>query len=274
MISFSEENRSFRFVAVAFKPDFIMEDMPPGYSNTHFITDSKDTKAKSALGGGLIFAFSFGVLVFVDVDPKERVAEIDMLSRHLRLDLSERAVTEEFFVEQNNSEKSRAEFKGLVIDNVTAERLAVLALIVAQSAAMEYYERVVTEYKTKVLEVAKKVAGSGSVRMSPRKLNKLVGEALAMRHEVTGVLHMLDKPDIIWEDAVMDKLYEDIRASFDLPDRFQALEYKLQAIQDSLVLLVETVRDSRLYNADILIIVLIVIEVLFAIFERFHLLGW
>ncbi len=268
------EIKSFRFVSVAFKPDFMMTDMPNDYSNTRIITDSKDTKAKNALGGGLIFAFSFGVLVFVDVDPQERIAEIDSLSRHLKVDLSERTVTEEFLVKQNPNEKSRAEFSCLIIDRVTRERMAVLALIVAQSAAMEYYERVVSEYKSRVLDVAQKVAISGSVNMSPKKLNMLVGQALSMRHEVMGVLHVLDKPDIIWDDDIMDKLYEDIRAAFDLPDRFQALEYKLQAIQDSLVLLVETVRDSRLYGADVLIILLIVLEVVFTLLQRFHIFGW
>jgi uncharacterized Rmd1/YagE family protein len=274
MNSPNDASRPYRFVAVAFKPDFSMPHMPVDYSNTRIITDSKDTKAKNAIGGGLIYAFSFGVLLFIDVNAQERSAEIDNLARHLKIDLSERTVTEEFLVEQIFSEKPRAEFNRLVIDRVTPERLAVLALIVAQSASMEYYEGVVSDYKSRVLEVAKKVAATGSVRMSPRKLNKLVGEALSMRHEVVGVLHMLDKPDIIWEDAVMDKLYEEIRASFDLPDRFQALEYKLQAIQDSLVLLVETVRDSRLYGADVLIIILIVIEVVFALFERFRIFGW
>jgi uncharacterized Rmd1/YagE family protein len=268
------DNHLYKFVAVAFKPDFAMAQLPKEYTNSRIVTDSKDTKAKNAVGGGLIFAFSFGVLVFIDVNPNERAAEIDALARHLKIDLSERIVTEEFSVKEDPSEKSRAEFSCVFINDVTPERLAVLALIVAQSAAMEYYEGVVSEYKARVLEVGHRVGSTGSVRMSPRNLNKLVGRALSMRHEVLGVLHMLDRPDIIWDDDIMDKLYEDIRAAFDLPDRFQALEYKLQAIQDSLVLLVETVRDSRLYGADVLIILLIGVEIIFTLLERFHLFGW
>jgi uncharacterized Rmd1/YagE family protein len=268
------ESRLYRFVAVAFKPDFAMTNLPTEYINSRIVTDSKDTKAKPALGGGLVFAFSFGVLVFVDVNPQERMAEIDSLARHLKVDLSERTVTEEFLVREDPSEKARADFSCFFINTLTPERLAVIALILAQSAAMEYYEGVVSEYKSRVLEVAHRVAATGSVRMSPRNLNKLVGQALAMRHEVLGVLHMLDKPDIIWDDDVMDKLYDDLRASFDLPDRFQSLEYKLQAIQDSQVLLVETVRDSRLYGADVLIIILIAVEIIFTLLERFHLFGW
>lgn len=270
----AQQHQPYRFVAMAFKPDFTMANMPRDYNISRIVTDSKDTKAKNALGGGTIYAYSFGVLVFVDVNPQERNAEIDALARHLKVDMSERVVTEEFTVIEKHDEKSRAEFSCTYIDSVTPERLAVLALIVAQSAAMEYYEGVVGEYKSRVLEVAHAVSATGSVRMTPKKLNKFVGQALAMRHEVLGVLHMLDKPDIIWDDDVMDKLYDDIRAAFDLPDRFQALEYKLQAIQDSLVLLVETVRDSRLYNADVLIILLIITEVVFALLERFHLFGW
>ena len=44
----------------------------------------------------------------------------------------------------------------------------------------------------------------------------------------------------------MDENYNDLRSLFDLPERFQALEYKLQLIQQTLELLVDTSRDRRL----------------------------
>lgn len=263
-----------RFVATAFKPDFPMHRMPDAWSSTYIPTDSKDTKAKRSVDGGTIYAFNYGVLVFVDVNPAERVAEIDELARALSLDLSEQVTTEGFIVEEAPHEKPRAEFKRLILDYLTPERMAVIALILSQSAAMEYYEGVVAQTKTKVLDLISILQEKGVVPLSPRRLNRFIGAATAMNNEVVGILHVLDKPDIIWEDATMDRLYDDLRAVFDLNDRFQALHFKLQLIRESLLLLLETKRDSRLYGADLMIIFLIVIEVLFSIFQRFHLFGW
>ena len=55
-----------------------------------------------------------------------------------------------------------------------------------------------------------------SVPFRTRPLNRFIGEAILARNEVLSVLHLLDKPDATWEDAVMDRIYNDLRAEFDL----------------------------------------------------------
>lgn len=262
-----------RFIATAFKTDFNLARLPAEW-NSGIVTDPKEIRAKRVLGGGMVYAFSYGALVFWNVEGGERVAEIDNLSRILQASLADRVTADEFIVEVDAGEKPRVEFTKLVIDQLTAERAAVVALLMSQSAAMEYYENLVLQQKIKVVNVITHLQEKGRVPLSPVKLNKFVGEAMATRAEVVGVLHLLDRPDVIWEDQVMDRLYDDIRASFDLTDRFQALEYKLQFIQETVLTVLETKRDSRLYNADLMIIILIVIEVLFTLFDRFHLFGW
>ena len=59
------------------------------------------------------------------------------------------------------------------------------------------------------------------------------------------MLHLLDKPEAAWEDPAMDRIYEDLRAEFDLAARYEALEAKLQTIQEALVLALDVARDRR-----------------------------
>ncbi|SMF36285.1 hypothetical protein [Pseudobacteriovorax antillogorgiicola] len=68
----------------------------------------------------------------------------------------------------------------------------------------------------------------------------------------------------------MDELYSDLRAMFDLDERFQALEYKLQLIQQSLELLVDTSRDRRLYWVEMAIVLLIVFEIVITLIPGGH----
>jgi uncharacterized Rmd1/YagE family protein len=74
-----------------------------------------------------------------------------------------------------------------------------------------------------------------------RPLNRFIGEAILVRNEVLSTLHLLDKPDATWEDAAMDQIYDDLRAEFDLADRYVAMKSKLRSIQETL----ELVLDSR-----------------------------
>lgn len=263
-----------RFLACAFKPDFLLARLPAEWQAGLVVGEAKESRMKPLAGGGRIFLYSYGVLVFQDVGSEVREAEIAALARTLGISLAERVTTEEFLVVEAPEEKPHVEAARLVLKHMTPPRAAVLAQLLAQSAALEYYEGVAGLWKQKTLELVSAVADRGRIPMSHHRLNRFIGEALAVRTEVVGVLHLLDKPDMIWDDPVMDRLYEELRAAFDLSDRFRALEYKLQLIQESLGMLLATKRDARLFLAEWLIVVLIVIEIGFTLFERFHLFGW
>jgi uncharacterized Rmd1/YagE family protein len=82
---------------------------------------------------------------------------------------------------------------------------------------------------------------------------------------VISVLHLLDKPDEAWEDPGIDRIYDRLRAEFDLVDRYQALEMKLRAVQDSLELVLDAARDRRLVLLESAIVVLIIFEIVLSL---------
>jgi uncharacterized Rmd1/YagE family protein len=94
-------------------------------------------------------------------------------------------------------------------------------------------------------------------------LNRFIGEAILARNEVLSVLHLLDKPDATWEDAAMDRIYDDLRAEFDLADRYAAMESKLRSIQEALELVLDVARDRRLPLLEVAVVVLILAELIF-----------
>ena len=94
-----------------------------------------------------------------------------------------------------------------------------------------------------------------------RPLLRFIGQAISTRSEVLSVLHLLDKPDAAWDDPEMDRIYEDLRAEFDLVDRYRALEIKLRVVQEALELLAEVARDRRVLWLELIVVVLILLEV-------------
>jgi len=84
---------------------------------------------------------------------------------------------------------------------------------------------------------------------------------MGVRNEVVSILHLLDRPDAAWEDPGMDRIYGELRAEFDLVDRYQALEQKLRSVQDSLELVLDVARDKRITLLELTIVFLIVLEV-------------
>ena len=94
-----------------------------------------------------------------------------------------------------------------------------------------------------------------------KPLHKFIGAAIGTRNEVLSILHMLDKPEAVWEDVTADRIYHELRAEFDLSDRYQALEHKLRSVQEALELVLDMARDYRLVLLEVTIVLLILIEI-------------
>ena len=99
---------------------------------------------------------------------------------------------------------------------------------------------------------------SGTVSLRTKPLHKFIGEAVSTRSEVLSVLHLLDKPDATWDDPAMNEIYADLRAEFDLIDRYGALESKLRSVQEGLELVLDVARDRRIVLLEGTVVLLIV----------------
>jgi required for meiotic nuclear division protein 1 len=224
--------------------------------------------AYPAPGGGEVFIFPFGAIVFYDVAPAVRETELARL-RRARPGLTAATVIEELTVREDPGREPDVADGILTLDRLTRDRASVIALTVAQSAAMEYYERIVQEMFVRTDRLVERLEAKGTVPFRTRPMHKFIGAAIGTRNEVLSILHLLDKPDEAWDDPGMDRIYGELRAVFDLVDRYQALELKLRSVQEALELVLDVARDRRLILLEGAIVVLIVVELALTIL-RMH----
>ncbi len=221
--------KTHQFAAVAFEENLSLKELQPHYPGAKVTL----REMRLALDGGEIFLYPFGAIVFHDVTPERRETELT-----------------------------------LVVDTFPPPRAAVVALIVAQSAAMEYYERIVAQLFDRTSALVDRLEKRGTVTLLTRGLHRFIGQAIATRSEVITVLTLLDKPDATWDDPAMDRIYDDLRAEFDLIDRYGALEQKLRFVQDAMELVLDVARDRRMWLLEVAIFGLIIIEVALELWRR------
>lgn len=219
-------------------------------------------------GSGEMFIYPFGAVVFRDVPPEQREAELSRLQR-ARPGLTTQVVRETFTARVEPGARVEIVSGTLVVDELTPGRSAVIALIVAQSAAMEYYERIVTDLFARTSALVDPLEKRGSVSLRTRGLHRFIGQAIATRSEVITVLSLLDKPDATWDDPALDRIYDDLRAEFDLSDRYATLTQKLTGVQEALELVLDVARDQRMWLLEVTIMILIVFEVVLELSRRF-----
>src|SRR5215831_1261966 len=128
-------------------------------------------------GDGFVFAYPFGAIVFQDVSATDRDALVDRLRRSVPR-LTTETVREDFVVREEPEAAMAVSGGVLLVDRLTDARAGVVALVVAQSAAMEYYERIVETSFARTLDLVTRLETRGTVPVRTRQLHRFIGEAI------------------------------------------------------------------------------------------------
>ena len=254
-------SRIHQFYAVAFEENFALKQIAPSFPEAKssplelFLPEDSD---------GGIYIFPFGAIVTHDVPAEHRERVFSRLTQVLPK-LTTRIIREEYSVAEDPAATTGISDGMLRVDKLTPQRAGIVALTVAQSAAMEYYENIVDSMFVRTAKLVDRMATRGTVPFRVTPLHRFIGEAISSRTEVLAVLHLLDKPDAAWDDPAMDLIYDDLRAEFDLVDRYAALTSKLQSIQESLVLVLDVARERRLILLEVVVTLLILLEVILSL---------
>ena len=253
------------FFAKAFVENFPLKEMV-----THYPEAKRSPRELwyAPASAGTVFIYPFGAVVFFDMTPEVRESELARL-RRTRPGLTDAPVIEEEFTVREDPGARPDVVNGvLTLDRLGPERASVVALTVAQSTAMDYYDRIVDQMFSETDKLVDRLEKLGTVPLRTRHLHKFIGAAVGTRNEVLSILHLLDKPDAIWDDPGADQIYSELRAEFDLADRYQALELKLRSVQDALELVTDVARDRRLVLLEVAIVVLIVFEIVLGLIRH------
>lgn len=217
--------------------------------------------------GGTVFVYPFGAMVLYDVPEVEREGHVARL-RAARPGLTDAQVVEDLAVREEAVDHPDIRDGVLVVSRLGFEGASVVAMTLAQSAAMEYYERIVDGMFSRTDQLVERLEHKGRAPLTTRPLHRFIGAAIGIRNEVLSILHLLDKPDAVWDDKDADRIYQELRGEFDLSDRYLALEHKLRSVQEALELVLDMSRDYRLVVLEITVVLLIVAELMISIFRH------
>jgi uncharacterized Rmd1/YagE family protein len=220
---------------------------------------------------GWAVAHDFGAVVFVGVGEVECARVMKALVTQLGSE--PRAPLEETFAVQVVPGAAPAvRFDRVVVRELDVRVVEILALVVAQSVAMEYYEGDVDALVGALEERSRTLARDGTLHGSPRELLKFIGRGMTMRTRVVHTLSLLDSPGATWDDELLDRLYRGLRTLFEIEERYRALDHELRIVQDNLALMVDMVRQRRLILLEVAVVVFVFAELLVLVGQV--VLGW
>jgi uncharacterized Rmd1/YagE family protein len=248
--------RAFAFAATL-QPKTVADLFPPEVERV------RTTKTIAVLRygpGKWAVVHDFGAVVFVGVEQPACMTIVERL--HKQVDEPKPPLEETFAIEIARDQKPGVRFDRAVVPELDARTVSIVTVVVAQSAAMDYYESDLDALIDELQKRSRRLANEGRLRGSAREMMRFIGEGMTMHTEVIHTLSLLDSPGMTWEDEALDRLYRELRTAFEIEERFRALDHELRIVQDNLALMVDMARQRRFELLEVAVAVFVALETL------------
>ncbi len=166
-------------------------------------------------------------------------------------------------------EAEKASFEKLYIKDLDIERMKIISYVSAQSVALDRYEDEINQRLDELGKVVENLKTSGRTHFNQENLLKQVGNVLSVKQNAVSSLSLFDKPDETWEREEIEKLYDRLRSEYELRDRFDILNEKINFLSENNTTLLNFIASQKSNFLEIVIIVLIVIELILFVVELF-----
>jgi len=221
------------------------------------------------VGRGRAAVFRYGAVVLFDLDDgarewflaqlKDRVAEAYPQPEREVLEIEVRAAEEREGVRDGV----------LSLHEIDNRRLQTVAEILGKSVVLAHFEARMADAFGAVQPLAENLRRGGRLAARSRELLDHIGNSLLIEHKMVGLAEVADKPEILWEQPELERLYVRLSDEFELSERTAALERKLVLIRTTVETILELLQYNRTLRVEWYIVILIVVEILLTLYSMF-----
>jgi uncharacterized Rmd1/YagE family protein len=154
-----------------------------------------------------------------------------------------------------------------VVREATVERLQVIADILAKSVVLAYYEETLASVFDAIEPLAFGLRRGGGKIPGGRHLLRYVADTLLIEQKMVGRVEVGEKPEVVWEQPDLGRLFAALEDEYELSERRLALERKLDLISRTVTTLVDLLQDRRSLRVEYYIVALIVIEIVLTVYS-------
>jgi len=214
---------------------------------------------------GLAMLFRYGVAVLFNVTDAEQKLYLKELKS--RVDKPYRRYETEDVRVVVGALPEGVSADGINITALTLPRLQVIAITLARSVSLDYFELAMAAAFDAVEPLARKL---DQPRGSSRALKELlghIGNTLLVQQKMIGRVEIEDKPDILWDQPELERLYARLEDEYELHERLATLERKLELIERTAETTLDLEQSRRMLRVEWYIVALIVFEVMLTLYE-------
>lgn len=212
------------------------------------------------------WVYNFGAVSFFNVEPAVQAEIVEAMQQMSRIVTGD-PLSDDFKVVVDPEQREGVSFEKVVLTDISLQKVEILALVLAHSVTLEYYERVVEDLLDQAETIISPMKATGALPRYSRSTIRYIGISLSTRRDLISWLYIVDAPDEAWEDRSIDRLFTQMKGNMDIDVRYRAVEYKLKLIQEGVEVIANLSNTYLNLILEFTIVVLIVVEIVMALYR-------
>ncbi|CAM6121410.1 unnamed protein product [Calypogeia fissa] len=251
-------------------------DRPP---HSPVTADNPEMACLGFLKERYMVAFQYGSVVFFNFGDLEEVESLDIVRKYCSDEFREARKDGKHLddygvlVRPTLSEWSEGGHDRVMLRKLDTDNIRVISSILGQSIALDHYAKKVDEMVTTFSELNRGMEQTGTFTMTRKSLFQLVAAANTTLADVILRLGLLERSDAAWKDANYAQIWEYLRDDFELDERFESLDFKLNIIQHNVRFFLEILQNRKSDTLEWIIILLITGDICVALYDILHTAG-
>lgn len=212
---------------------------------------------------------SFGSAVFINCQPHEirdvviYLQRVDPHLKEARMDLKDT-----YHLSVIPDAETTIHYDQATVHSIGPHHHEIISVVLAKSVALERIELGINRLLDDSEEIVRYLE-TGKLNISDERLAKLSARILSFKYNSLSYIMLLDKPDVAWRGQDTLELFTELNGYFELAERYGRLQLKTETlldITDSFGNFTHARRSNRL---EWVVIILIGIEIVMSLAERF-----
>lgn len=215
---------------------------------------------------GYAVLFRYGAVVLFGMGAIEETSFLNDIKPYI-IDPFERIEMESTEAVVDESKSEGIDLNYIRVKAWDHERILLIAEVLAKSAVLSYYETRISETFDKIDPIASDMQAGIVKGKSSRHILRHIGTTLSIQRKMAGHVGVDEKPDIVWDNPELEKLFLRMADEYEIKERYTALRHKLELIHRTAETMNGLLQDKRALAVEWYIVILIIVEIVLILLE-------
>lgn len=210
-----------------------------------------------------VAVYRFGSIIFFNVGPREKAKLLECVKRHAFEPVATGFEQRDSFGVRVMPEASRTRVTSehAIVNKLDLNAVAVISEVMAQSVALDSYNDIVDSLLENFAVVNSKISATNQMDgLDKKMLFSKIAQNNRIFIDLISKLRIKGRSQIAWDQGEYEVIHSGMTTEFDIDDRFELIQFKLDLIQQNSKLFLEVIHHQKSASVEWVIVGLIGVE--------------